>query len=286
MTSSVAAELEQLFASPPVDLARVALTIARIESPQLDMARTLAALDGIGDRARAELDTLGDATVRARVAAINRVLYDLEEFRGNAERYDDIRNSLLHAVVERRTGIPIALAIVYITVARRAGLEVFGVSFPGHFLLRATPDAGDERGQPIVLDPFDRGRELSPDRLRVLLAAHAGSDVDWNDALLAPATPRQMAVRMLNNIKRLYVDMRSFHQAWLTTDALVAIGGRDPEDVRDRGLLAYHLDAYTSALSDLEEYLDAKGRAGEGTPERSQLWEHLSTLRRRVAAMN
>lgn len=286
VTVSVVAELERLLSSPPVDLARVALAIARIESPRLEEARTLSELGRMGDHAGSALRDLGDAPVRARVAELNRILYDHEGFSGNVDRYDDLRNSLLHAVVERRTGIPISLAVVYMTVARVAGVEVFGVSFPGHFLLRVASDAGDESGQALVIDPFDRGREQSADRLRVLLAAHAGADVDWNDALLAPATPRQMAVRMLNNVKRLYVGMRSFHQAWIATDALVTIGGRDPDDVRDRGLLAYHLDDYPSALTDLEAYLEAQGRAGEGSGERGQLWDHLSTLRRRVASMN
>lgn len=286
VVSSIPVEIERLLSSPPVDLARVALAIARIESPRLDANRALAELDRIGERTSTALAALGDATVRARIAEINRIVYDLEGFSGDVDRYDDVRNSLLHVVMDRRVGIPISLAVVYITVARRAGLDVFGVSFPGHFLLRVPADAGDESGQPLVLDPFDHGRELSADRLRVLLAAHAGSDVDWNDALVAPATPRQMAVRMLNNLKRLYVGTRSFQQAWLATDALVNIGGRDLEDVRDRGLLAYHIDDYTSALTDIEEYLQAQDRAREGSGDRGQIWEHLSTLRRRVASMN
>jgi len=286
VASSISVDIERLLASPPVDLAQVALAIARIESPHLEADRTLSELDRIGLRASTALRALGDVDVRTRIAEINRVVYDLEGFSGDVDRYDDVRNSLLHVVMDRRVGIPISLAVVYMTVARRAGLDVFGVSFPGHFLLRVPADAGDESGQALVLDPFDRGRELSSDRLRVLLAAHAGSDVDWNDALVAPATPRQMAVRMLNNLKRLYVGTRSFQQAWLATDALVNVGGRDLEDVRDRGLLAYHIDDYTSALADIEEYLQAEDRAREGTGDRTQIWEHLSTLRRRVASMN
>jgi regulator of sirC expression with transglutaminase-like and TPR domain len=286
VTPALSADLERLLATSPVDIAEVALAIARIESPALDADHTRLELARIGARAAEALKALGPSGVRPRVQELNRVLYDLEGFSGNVERYDDVRNSLLHAVLEQRTGIPISLAVVYMTVARLAGLELFGVSFPGHFLLRTPGDAGEDSPAPIVLDPFDRGREQSPDRLRVLLAAHAGSDVDWNDALLAPATPRQMAVRMLNNLKRLYVGMRSFHQAWMATDALVQIGGRDPEDVRDRGLLAYHIDEYPSALADLEEYLQAKDRTREGSNERGQIWEHLSTLRRRVAGMN
>jgi regulator of sirC expression with transglutaminase-like and TPR domain len=286
VTTPLVSALEHLLAQERIDLARLALAIARVESPNLDDATTLGELARIGARAADALTGRPATGLAERLDAINRVVFELEGFRPNKDRYDDMSNNLLHVVVEQRTGIPISLAVVYMTIARHAGIEVFGVSFPGHFLLRVPREAGDDSAEPLVLDPFGGGRMLSPDQIRTLLAAHAGADARWDDALLSPATSRQIAVRMLHNLKRAYVGMRSFPQAWQVADALVAIGGRDPEMIRDRGLLAYHLDDFTAALSDLETYVQAAGPAREGLTERDQIWEHLSTLRRRVASLN
>jgi regulator of sirC expression with transglutaminase-like and TPR domain len=268
-----------------IDLAQAALTISRIECPRLDPAAPRRELDRFAKRVRAELESTPLAPVRARIAAVNRVLFDLEGFRGNTDHYDDVRNSLLHVVIERRLGIPISLAAVYMTVARQAGLEVFGVGFPGHFLLRVPADAGDAGADAIILDPFDGGRELDELDLRRLLARHR-RDMPWNDALILPCSTRQIIVRMLNNLKRIYVAGRSFQQAWLTTDLLVAVAATEPEDIRDRGLLAYHLGDFTGALHNLEAYVQMTGQAREDNEERTRLWEHLTTLRRRVASMN
>ena len=277
--------LQAVLSEEHVDLARAALTIGRIECPRLDAAPAMRELDRLAGRVRAELDATPLAPVRTRIAAINRVLYDLEDFRGNVDHYDDVRNSLLHVVVERRLGIPISLAAVYMTVARKAGLEVFGVGFPGHFLLRVPADAGDDGADAIIIDPFDAGRELDDLDLRRLLARHRG-EMPWNDALLLPCSTRQIVVRMLNNLKRIYVAGRSFPQAWLTTDLLVAVEATDPEDIRDRGLLAYHLGDFAGALHNLEAYVQMTGQVREDNEERTRLWEHLTTLRRRVASMN
>lgn len=285
MTTPLAHEIEALLAVEPVDLARLALAIARIESPRLDAESAISELARLGEGAARTLAPLADAPITDRLHHLNQLLFEREGFDGNSLQYDDLRNSLLHVVLERRTGIPITLAVVYMTVARAAGLEVSGVSFPGHFLLRVTGEGSHADG-PVILDPFERGQRLSHAQLRALLAAHAGDDAPWTDTLLMPCTSRQIAVRMLNNLKRLYVGMRCFQQAWQVTDALVTVGGHDPEDIRDRGLLAYHLDDFPAALSDLEAYVQVTGTAREGSEQRSQLWEHLSALRRRVASMN
>lgn len=285
-SSPLAPELEAALASGPIDLARAALLLGRLESPHVSISPALAALDDLGSRAATLLEAESEGPVRARLAIINHLLFVTEGFRGNREHYDDVRNSLLHVVLERRLGIPITLAVIYMTVARRAGLEVFGVTFPGHFLLRVPSDAGDDGEPALILDPFDSGRALNRSALRALLARHAGADATFDDHLLAPCTSRQILVRMLNNLKRLYVTARSFPQAWEVTDLLVTLDGSQPEDLRDRGLLAYHLDDFPAALQDLEMYLQIETPGREDSDERRQLWDHVSLLRRRVAGMN
>ncbi len=278
-------ELQDLLAGDPVDLARAALSIARLEFPHLDPTASLASLARLGSRAARRLRPFGDAPVRLRIAALNRLFYEDEHFSGNRRQYDDFRNSLLNVVIERRVGIPITLAVVYMDVARRAGLDVFGVSFPGHFLLGVHGGGTGGARDTVLLDPFNGGGEVDEAACRALLSRQSEGRTRFSAALLEPCTPRQLVVRMLHNLKRAYVEQRSFPQARLAADLLLAVDPTRRSELRDRGLLAYHLDDLPAALRDLEDYLKADAWT---TPrdERDEILEHVKTLRRRVASLN
>jgi regulator of sirC expression with transglutaminase-like and TPR domain len=304
-TGEVAAELQKAMNAPGNDLAPAALAIARVEYPALNPAAYVAALDRMGQEAAARMHDTGDDSVRA----FNEYLYDEQGFAGNRERYDDPRNSFINEVLDRRIGIPISLAVVYLEVARRAGLEVDGVNFPGHFLLRAGHAvASDARSEIVIIDPFHGGAQLSEYDCRQLLRHHVGDEAAFDSALLAPASRHEIVVRMLVNLKRLYVRMRSFPQARVISSLLLGIDPAAISELRDRGLLAYHLQDFSAALRDLEEYLrlspkssepadhdliptreDGESDASEAEEEMddaSQIWEHVKTLRKRVAGFN
>ena len=303
----VAAELQKAMDAPGGDLASAALAIARVEYPSLNPGPYLETLDRMGEEAAARLRNTGGDSVRA----FNEYLYDEQGFAGNRERYDDPRNSFINEVLDRRTGIPISLAVVYLEVARRAGLHVDGVNFPGHFLLRARDAmSGDRRAEVLIIDPFHGGARLSEYDCRQLLRQHVGDEAAFDTTLLAPATRHDIVVRMLVNLKRLYVRMRSFPQARFISSLLLGIDPSAISELRDRGLLAYHLQDFPAALRDLEEYLrlapkssepgehdlvanhgeDDSGedeRHPEGDPDdATQIWEHVKTLRKRVASFN
>jgi regulator of sirC expression with transglutaminase-like and TPR domain len=278
--------------APGGSVASAALLIATIEYPQLDSLRYLSMLDGLGDRARRwiEARTIGrnDVSTLACVRAFNEFLFTEQGFRGNNDRYEDPRNSCLNEVLDRRTGIPITLAIVYMEVGRRAGLRIDGVNFPGHFLVRC-PEVGGRGRAGLIIDPFNAGALLSEDDCRVLLEKHIGQGFAFSRSLLAPATRQQIIVRMLLNLKRLYVHMRSFPQAREITEMLLALTPSALNELRDRGLLAYHLNDVTGALRDLQTYLRLSSMSEMDKHEREeceQIWEHVKTLRRRVASLN
>jgi regulator of sirC expression with transglutaminase-like and TPR domain len=235
-------------------------------------------LDSIGRRAAAALDGTAGASIRSRVARLNELLFADEGFAGNRAHYDDFRNSLLNVVLDRRLGIPITLALVYIEVARRAGMQVEGVAFPGHFLL-SVPTGGAG----LILDPFAGGAELDETGCRSLLARAMGDDAAFDTDMLRPCSTRQLLLRMLNNLKRTYIELQSFPQAYRVTDLLIAADPSLISEVRDRGLLAYQLDDYPSALRDLEIYLRLSPREDD---DAEQIWDHVKTLRRRVASLN
>ena len=287
-------------------LAPAALAIARVEYPRLDAAPYLQRLERMGEAAASRLARLAEAGTAAQIATLNAYLYEELGFSGNRTHYDDPRNSFLNEVLDRRLGIPISLAAVYLEIGRHAGLRLEGVNFPGHFLVRAPAEPGlrdGAAGEDAIIDPFHAGALLSEVDCRQLLRQHLGEEAAFDRALLATATRQQIVVRMLVNLKRLYVRMRSFPQARAIADLLLAVDPSALSELRDRGLLAYHMEDFSSALRDLEAYLrlmprpelteeehaaESASAAGEDEPvsESAQIWEHVKTLRRRVAGFN
>jgi len=295
----VAADLEAALNAPGNDLMPAALAIARVEYPALDPQPYLDRVEEMGVKAAGRLSELSVHSSEA-ITAFNEYLYEEEGFAGNRTRYEDPRNSFLNEVIDRRTGIPLTLAVIYLEVARRAGLTISGVNFPGHFLLRSVPGAV---GQELIIDPFHGGALLSEVDCRQLLRNHLGDDSAFDGSLLAPATRHDIIVRMLVNLKRLYVRMRSFPQARFVSTLLLSADPSATSELRDRGLLAYHLEDFSSALKDLEEYLRLspneeqgdleigdegdEGTGGDEDEEKApRVLDHVKALRRRVAGFN
>ena len=286
--NEVASDLERALNARGGDLATAVLAIARVEYPALEAQGYLDRLAEMGGRAAERLG--GDAqTTSESIKVFNEYFYDEEGFSGNREHYDDPRNSFLNEVLDRRTGIPITLAIVYLELAHRAGLNVTCVNFPGHFLLRAPGEMGED----LIIDPFHGGALLSEFDCRQLLRRHVDDDSAFNRSLLSPATRHDIVVRM-----------RSFPQARFVSTLLLTADPSAVHELRDRGLLAYHLEDFSSALRDLEEYLrlcpgefpadetdfelaeEDQDDDAEPADESTRVLDHVKALRRRVAGFN
>ena len=231
----------------PTDLAEAALLVAADFRPGLDVGEWLARLDALAESARPTvLSAWSDA---ARVAALNEFLFVKEGFAGNTERYEDPANSLLSDVLERKTGIPITLSLVLVEVARRTGLPLRGVSFPGHFLVKL------EEPKLRVLDAF-HGRILELSDCRARLHAALGQDVVFRpDLHLRAATPREILVRMLTNLKHLYLRARDFGRTLACCERILLLLPDTPLELRDRGLVYERLECFAAAAHDLERFL-------------------------------
>jgi regulator of sirC expression with transglutaminase-like and TPR domain len=297
----------RLALSPDPDLAVAALMIARVEYPNLDAGPYLDLLDALGREAARrvaaakpghadEAPAHVDPQIYARVTALNDYLFREQRFVGNDVQYEDPRNSFLNEVLDRRTGIPVTLALVYMEVARRAGIAVEGVNMPGHFLVRCPARAGARfgsrhdalHGRDLIIDAH-HGAFLSDDACSELLRRHAGEEAVWDVNRLAHATKAQILARMLLNLKRVYVAMYSFPQARNITELLLAVDPSATNELRDRGLLAYHLNDFSAALRDLQSYLQRAPKTDLDEDERNeqaQIWEHIKSLKRRVASLN
>ena len=268
--------------------ARAALVAARIAYPRLDPSAWLAELDVYGDAARQhlELGVGGNPPTRTRLRVVSEFFFGQLGFVGNREQYEDPRNSFLNDVIARRTGIPITLAIVFMEIARRAGLSIDGVNFPGHFLMRCPePDQSEAPGA-LIVDPFNGGALLSDADCLRLLKTHAGDEALLDPGMLQPAGKQAILLRVLLNLKRAFVRMRSFDYARDVSELLVALDPSALTELRDRGLLASHLRDYAAALRDLEAWLAATAGQGDEAAEVKEVWGHVKALRKRLASLN
>ena len=255
------AEWDALSTLPDEDipLLRATLMIASDEYPELDIAAYESICSGYERELAPQLETLDDA--QARLARINRYLFDELGFTGNQNDYYDPRNSYLNDVLDRKLGIPISLGIVQMELARRMGVPLEGVSFPGHFLVRLPVDDGL-----LVLDPYHKGRSIDAHELKLRARPHlGGNDIDDQQLLqiLAPASHRAILTRMLRNLKGLYVERETWDTALRCADRLVRLDPDGADEVRDRGQLYAKLGHGSAARSDLARYLRMRPEADD-----------------------
>lgn len=238
-----------------LDVALGAALIAKDVYPDLDAL----ALTGELDRLAAPLFAarLEGHPAEEQAAALNAHVYGALGFHGNEAEYYDPRNSLLSDVLSRKTGIPLTLAIVYCEIARRVGVPARGVGFPGHFVVRIDrPGARAGGGAPLVIDPFFGGRALEADELKARLSRVLGPNEPQDLAPhLAPAAPRAILVRMLTNLKAIYLTRGEKARAHLAIDRIATLLPNAPGPLYERGRLAAQLGAVDSARSDLDRAL-------------------------------
>jgi len=233
---------------PELDLATAALLVAAEEYPQLPLAPYLRRLDLLAERVR---DRLGDETAPLVVVQeLNRVLFEEEGFRGNVEAYYDVRNSFLNDVLDRRLGIPITLSVVYLEVGWRLGLPLVGVGFPGHFLVRYEGEAVR-----LLVDPFEGGRLRFEDQAQELLDRVYGGMVPLQPEYLQPVTKRDILVRILTNLKGIYLNARDDRRALAAVERILVLRPGAASELRDRGMLLARIGRVGEAIADLERYL-------------------------------
>jgi regulator of sirC expression with transglutaminase-like and TPR domain len=210
-----------------------------------------------------------DAFPEQRVAALNHHLFEELQFSGNVDAFYDPRNSYLNEVLDRRTGIPITLSIVYLEVGRRVGLRLQGVSFPGHFLVKLRV----RRGQ-LVLDPFSGGEPQSATALRsrlVQLMPQARARSIDLDELLGAASSRQIVARVLRNLKAIYLQAENYSRALAVMNRMLLAVPESAEELRDRGLVHEKLECFRAAHADLANYVRRRPDAADLAEVRSRI---------------
>lgn len=258
-----------------VTLDIAALELASIEFPRLDFGAAAFRLDNLAEQIQSQLTP--DAAGLEFIKACNELLFDVMQFRGNEDDYYDPRNSCLNSVLMRRLGIPISLSVVYIEIARRLGRPVYGVGLPGHFIV-----AYEEVEARYWIDPFHGGRILSFADCAALAKQTSGVDLRSNPAVLAPVSKRQILVRMLSNLKAIYLRGEAFDKARQVLDLLIDAMPEYAEEYRHRGLVHLRQLNHRAAKADLETYL----RLEPDSPEREQVEKQLVLIERWKAGLN
>jgi regulator of sirC expression with transglutaminase-like and TPR domain len=257
----------------PLDIA--ALELASIEFPGIDFEASLFRLDNLAEQIQSQLT--GNFSGLDFVRAANEILFEVLQFRGNENDYYDPRNSCLNSVLMRRLGIPISLSLVYIEIARRLGRHIYGVGLPGHFIV-----AYEDRESRYWIDPFHGGRILSFADCCALAKQSASVDIRSNPAVLAPVSKRQVLVRMLSNLKAIYLRGESFDKARQVLDLLIDAMPEYAEEYRHRGIVHLRQQNHRAAQADLETYL----RLEPSAPEREQVQKQLLLIERWKAGLN
>lgn len=240
-------------AGPPdaVPIARAALLIAQTEYPHLDIAAYEEQLAALGERLEARVHPSAD--IRLQLTEAHHLLFEESGFHGNDDEYGDPRNLYLNDVIERRTGIPASLAIIYVTVCARAGIPARPVGLPGHVIVRVEVPPGAEG--PILVDPHHGGRELSADECRRLVRNVYGRRTAFKEHFLDPITPRQLIQRVIHNLKAGYLQHGDEERAGRMIELLLAMYPWDLDEIRDRGMMHERLGDHAAALVDLEHYI-------------------------------
>jgi regulator of sirC expression with transglutaminase-like and TPR domain len=250
-----------------LDLAEGALALAAVSRPSVSLAPYRAHL------AQLAADVAPAMGLEARITAVNAVLYARHGYEGDAASYDDLDNANLIRVIDRRRGLPVALGILYLHMARAQGWQAEGLNFPGHFLLRL--ENGRERA---IVDPFHAGLTRSPSDLRDLLKVSAGADAELTPRLYESVSNRQVLLRLQNNVTSRLAKAGKYEEAIESLDAMILLAPHAARLWFERGAYQAKLGNLTAAIASLETFI---ARA-ESPGARSEAMALLATLKRRL----
>ena len=240
--------------NPNYNLIEKCLKLAEIlEYHDLDIAKYVERINEIGNSIRMKISGVKNPTYL--ISILNEYLFDELGFCGAEEDYYDPGNSFLNTVLDKKTGIPITLSIIYAEVAKNIGLDLKIVGFPGHVIVKYKNE--------IILDPFYRGRLLTIENLEEILDRNFGDGVEFVPEYLNEATTEQLLTRLLRNLKNAYTQSYAYDSAMKCIDMILGMQPESPEEIRDKGILEERLLRYDKALPLLNKYLELQPEADD-----------------------
>ena len=234
------------------NLIEKSLKLAQIlEYPDLNIPKYIEKINEIGNSLKLKIGDVKNSTYL--ISMLNEHIFEKYEFQGDDEDYYDPRNNFLNAVIDKKTGIPITLSIIYSEVAKYIGLDLRIVGFPGHVVVKYEEE--------MIIDPFYSGRLLTINDLEEILYRNFGDGVEFIPEYLNTATTDQILTRLLRNLKNAYTQSYAYDKAMRCTDMILGIRPESPEEIRDKGILEERLLHYNEALPLLNKYLELEPEA-------------------------
>ena len=231
-----------------IDLAKASLYYAQAEYPSLDIDQYLNTLDEIARNIEVNLPQ--ERYPLQVIKTINNYLFNELKFQGDSQNYYNPENSYLNRVIDRCTGIPITLSVIYLEIAKRINFPMVGIGMPGHFIIR--PDFEDAG---IFVDAFNQGEILFEQDCEARLSQLYQQPVKLEPHFLNPVSNHQILARMLNNLKQIYLHHRQLDKVLAIVKGILTLFPHNPYEIRDRGLLYYEMARWQEATADLKTYL-------------------------------
>ena len=237
-----------------IDPGLAALSIASQAHPERSLDRYINHLEQLkqktGQRFKDLLEAGAEDTAQTRLAALKHVLHDEQGYVGDQETYNNIDNADLIEVIERRKGLPVALAILYISIGQAQGWDLKGLNFPAHFLVRL-----DHAGQRLIFDAFGGCQIMEAAHMRELTKSMAGQGAELSAEYYQTVSNRAVLIRLQNNIKLRLIEAGDYKKALETVEIMRRI---DPQEYRlllDAGVLNARIGDPKTAIDLLEDYI-------------------------------
>ena len=245
--SSLVSEWNLFVNNNNYNLIEKCLKLAQIlEYPELNITNEIEKIKELGLKFRDRIVESKNPTYT--ISLLNEFLFDVERFQGDLDDYYNPKNNFLNYVLDKRTGIPITLCILYTEIAKYANLDLKIVGFPSHVIVKFEEE--------MILDPFNRGRLLELEDLQEILYQNYGDSVEFEAEYLNEIPEEKILVRMLRNLKNSYMDSFAYDMAIICNKMILGIIPYSIDEVRDMGILEEKLGNYENAIKFLNTYLE------------------------------
>ena len=229
------------------NLVEKCLKLAQIlEYPDLEISKYIGMINEIGKSLKMSIDKSDNTTYR--ISILNECLFQNYGFRGDIEDYYNPKNNFLNEVLEKKSGIPITLSIIYSEVAKHIDLDIRIVGFPSHVIVK--------HNEEIILDPFNQGKLLKIDDLHEILEKNYGGQVEFSPDFLDEISQEKILVRLVRNLKNSYANSYAYEKSLRCANMILALEPESAEDVRDKGILEERFQNHSPALQLLNHYLE------------------------------
>jgi regulator of sirC expression with transglutaminase-like and TPR domain len=217
-----------------------------LEYPELDIQEHVEEINQIAKSLRVKLSDVKNPTYL--ISMLNEHIFSTLGFKGDAEDYYNPKNNFLNEVLDKKSGIPITLSIIYVEVARRIGLDLRICGFPSHVVVKY--------GEEMVLDPFGGGRLLSVEDLEEILYRNFGEEIEFSPEFLDDLPEDKVLVRIIRNLKNSYSQSYAYDKALRCINMILAVEPDSADEIRDKGIIQERLLNYEEALQYLNKYLE------------------------------